>query len=139
MSDKEILEKGHWVTDQIIFAVFKVSRKDSRTRGLEDVIPATKHSFPNPEKFDQFVQVINVRGNHWITLSNIRSHFDGVYIYDSYVSRGGKYSGPWDHWSQKIFYAGRKKKGKEEKGGKKEKKEKERKKKEGKKKNRKKE
>jgi hypothetical protein len=53
--------------------------------------------------------------------------------------RGGKYSGPWDHWSQKIFYAGRKKKGKEEKGGKKEKKEKERKKKEGKKKNRKKE
>ena len=33
-------------------------------------------------------------------------------------------SGPWDHWSQKIFYAGRKKKGKEEKGRKKEKKEK---------------
>jgi hypothetical protein len=27
-----------------------------------------------------------------------------------------------DHWSQKIFYAGRKKKGKEEKGEKKEKK-----------------
>jgi hypothetical protein len=38
--------------------------------------------------------------------------------------RGGKYSGPWDHWSQKMFYACRKKKGKEEKGGKKEKKEK---------------
>jgi hypothetical protein len=37
--------------------------------------------------------------------------------------RGGKYSGPWDQWSQKIFYAGRKKKGKEEKGGKKERKE----------------
>ena len=33
------------------------------------------------------------------------------------VARGGKYSRPWDHWSQKIFYAGRKKKGKEEKGG----------------------
>jgi hypothetical protein len=44
------------------------------------------------------------------------------------ISRGGKYSGPWDHWSQKIFYAGRKKKGKEEKWGKKEKKGKERKK-----------
>ena len=56
----------------------------------------------------------------------------------NWSGRGGKYSGPWDHWSQKIFYAGRKKKGKEEKGGKKEKKEKERKKKEGKKKNRKK-
>jgi hypothetical protein len=37
------------------------------------------------------------------------------------MARGGKYSGPWDHWSQKIFYAGRMKKGKEEKGGKKEK------------------
>jgi hypothetical protein len=33
--------------------------------------------------------------------------------------RGGKYRGPWDHWSQKFFYAGRKKIGKEEKGGKK--------------------
>jgi hypothetical protein len=40
--------------------------------------------------------------------------------------RGGKYSGPWDQWSQKIFYAGRKKTEKEEKGErKKEKKEKE--------------
>jgi hypothetical protein len=38
------------------------------------------------------------------------------------MSRGGKYCGPWDHWSQNIFYAGRKKKGKEEKWGKKEKK-----------------
>jgi hypothetical protein len=28
---------------------------------------------------------------------------------------------PWDHWSQKIFYAGRNKKGKEEKWGKKKK------------------
>jgi hypothetical protein len=50
----------------------------------------------------------------------------GKYIYQQ-LARGGKYSGPWDHWSQKIFYAGRKKKGKEEKGkeekgGKKEKK-----------------
>ena len=37
-----------------------------------------------------------------------------------------------DHWSQKIFYAGRKKKGKEEKGGKKEKNERKKRKKEGK-------
>jgi hypothetical protein len=42
-------------------------------------------------------------------------------------TRGGKYSGPQDHWSQKIFYAGRKKKGWEEKGGKKEKERKKRK------------
>jgi hypothetical protein len=35
---------------------------------------------------------------------------------------GLKYSGPWDHWSQKFFYAGRKKKGKEENEGMKEKK-----------------
>jgi hypothetical protein len=34
----------------------------------------------------------------------------------SVISRGGKYSGPRDHWSQKIFYAGSKKKGREEKG-----------------------
>jgi hypothetical protein len=48
-----------------------------------------------------------------------------------------------DHWSQKIFYAGRKKKGKEEKWGKKEKKgkkeNKEKKRKKGKKENREKE
>ncbi len=88
MSDKEILEKRHWVNDRIIFAVFKVLRKDSRTRnlaGLQDVIPATKQGFANQEKLERFVQVINVRGNHWITLSNVRSR-DGVHIYDSYVS-----------------------------------------------------
>jgi hypothetical protein len=45
-----------------------------------------------------------------------------------HISRGGKYSGPQDHWSQKFFYAGRKKKGGKKKGeGKKERKEKERK------------
>jgi hypothetical protein len=92
MSDKEILEKGHWVNDRIIFTVFKVLRKDSRTRnlaGLQDVIPATKHGFANQEKLERFVQVINVRGNHWITLSNVRSR-DGVHIYDSYVSLSRK-------------------------------------------------
>ena len=92
MSDKEILEKGHWVNDRIIFAVFKVLRKDSRTRNLagrQDVIPATKHNFANQEKLERFVQVINVRDNHWITLSNVRSR-DGVHIYDSYVSLSRK-------------------------------------------------
>jgi hypothetical protein len=54
--------------------------------------------------------------------------------------RGGKYSGPRDHWSQKIFYAGRKKKGREEKGERmKRRKRKERKEGKGKKKNRKRE
>ena len=32
-------------------------------------------------------------------------------MYIRTCTRGGKYSGPWDQWSQKIFYVGRKKKG----------------------------
>ena len=59
-----------------------------------------------------------------------------MYIYRGFA-RGGKYSGPQDHWSQKFFYAGRKKKGREEKGEKK--KRRKRKERKGKKKNRKRE
>ena len=44
--------------------------------------------------------------------------------------RGGKYSEPRDHWSQKIFNAGRKKKGREEEGEKERKKRRKRKEKE---------
>ncbi|CAB4004958.1 Hypothetical predicted protein [Paramuricea clavata] len=92
LSDKRILEKGHWANDRIIMAVFKILRLHPCTAelgGLQDVIPAVKYGFTK-ENRKHFVQIINVRGNHWITLSNIKSCVDEVRIYDSFVNLNRK-------------------------------------------------
>ena len=93
MTDKEILQNGHWVNDRIILATFRVLKKDPRVRnlaGLQDVISATKHGYTNKENFERFVQIVNVRGNHWVALSNVKTTADRVFIYDSYVNLNRK-------------------------------------------------
>jgi hypothetical protein len=92
LSDKRILEKGHWVNDRIIMPVFKILRLHPCTADLGDLqdgIPAVKYGFTK-ENRKHFVQIINVRGNHWITLSNIKSCVDEVRIYDSFVNLNQK-------------------------------------------------
>ena len=34
MSDKDILDRGHWINDRIILAVFKILREDPRTANV---------------------------------------------------------------------------------------------------------
>lgn len=51
--------------------------------GLADVILAKKDGFPPSLSIDGFVQIVNVRGNHWITLSNAQNLRVEVSIYDS--------------------------------------------------------
>ena len=51
--------------------------------GLADVIIAKKDGFPRSLSVDRFVQIANVRENHWITLSNAQNLRLEVSIYDS--------------------------------------------------------
>lgn len=51
--------------------------------GLADVILAKKDGFSPSLSIDGFVQIVNVRGNHWITLSNAQNLRVEVSIYDS--------------------------------------------------------
>ena len=101
LTDKKILEKGYWLNDRIILAVFKILLSHPCTAelgGLQDLIPVVKYGFKK-ENRKHFVQVMNVRGNHWITLSNIKSTAGDVCIYDSYINlnrKGDKVSYPVD-------------------------------------------
>jgi hypothetical protein len=91
-TDKPILEDGHWLNDRIILAVFKMLRLHPRSvklGGLQDLIPAVKYGFKEDDR-EHFVQIINVRGNHWITLSNIKASENEVRIYDSLVNLNRK-------------------------------------------------
>ena len=97
--DKTILEKAHWLNDRIMLAVFKILRAHPCTAdigGLQDLIPAVKYGF-RKENCVHFVQIVNVRGNHWVTISNIKSKNGDVCIYDSYINlnrKGDKVSYP---------------------------------------------
>ena len=51
--------------------------------GLADVILARKDGFPQSLPTDGFVQILNVQGNHWITLSHAQNLRLDVSIYDS--------------------------------------------------------
>ena len=46
--EKTMLEKGHWLNDRIMLAVFKILRAHPCTAdigGLQDLIPAVKYGF----------------------------------------------------------------------------------------------
>lgn len=54
--------------------------------GLQDVVVGNACRFSDSGGLQPgFVQVINVRGNHWITLSNLLCTIDQTCVYDSYL------------------------------------------------------
>ena len=83
---KCIIEDGHWVCDKVINAALTLLRSVYTTvNGLSDAIYATRYGFPPSTADEHFVQIISVRGNHWVTISNVQSNLYDTYIYDSLV------------------------------------------------------
>ena len=58
-------------------------RRDNRIGGLEDVVVARKSGFPCSDSGQGFVQIINIRQNHWLTLSNVLCASSHTCVYDS--------------------------------------------------------
>ena len=82
--DKHLITNDYWLNDRVINAAMKLMRKIApNLAGLADVILAKKDGFPQSLSVDGFVQIVNVRGNHWITLSNAQNLKLEVSIYDS--------------------------------------------------------
>ena len=87
MRDKYLIQGGYWISDRIIVAASKLMRKvNSVVNGLNDLALAEKYGYVITADNERFVQIINVRKVHWITLSNIQSDLDQVFIYDSLMS-----------------------------------------------------
>ena len=56
-----------WLNNRVINAAMKLMRKIAPNfAGLADVILAKKDGFSRSYSLDGFVQIVNVRGNHWI-------------------------------------------------------------------------
>ena len=87
--DKQLIEGGHWLNDRIINAAMILLRNVTYEKGiggLQDVVVGNACRFSASGGLQPgFVQVINVRGNHWITLSNLLCTIDQTCVYDSYL------------------------------------------------------
>jgi len=74
----------YWINDRVINAAMKLMRKIAPNfASLADVILAKKDGFPPSLSINRFVRIVNDRGNHWITLSNVQNLRLEVSIYDS--------------------------------------------------------
>ena len=85
--DINILQSG-WLTDKHMFAANQVMKRDYPTAdGLQDTLLQQKCSWDVPN--GEFVQILHVKGNHWISFSNINTEIDLqsstmlVNVYDS--------------------------------------------------------
>ena len=68
---KEIILNGNWLTDKHISAMNKLLKKQHpQQNGLTDTICLSEQSRWNSNT-NNYVQVVNVSGNHWICTANI--------------------------------------------------------------------
>ncbi len=81
IEEKKILLDGGWLSDNLITAVQRLL-KDSNPHigGLQSPILGETLTFEVQK--GKFVQVLNVCGSHWITISNILCSSGVVAVYD---------------------------------------------------------
>ena len=92
-SDKNIIESGNWLTDDIIDAGQKILaaqfKKKFGKAGFQSVILGRTFSFDVETK--QFVQVLHDGINHWLLVSTVGAAPSSIMVYDSmYASAGQK-------------------------------------------------
>lgn len=86
VTDKLILEGGYWLNDRIINAAMTLLRNETYERdigGLQDLAVAQQKGFLHSDNGEGFVQIINVRGNQWVTVSNMLCALSETCVYDS--------------------------------------------------------
>lgn len=82
--DKEILvTPGEWLDDNLINAAqILLKMKFSAVGGLQSCTLAEKLAF-EPQGEAEFVQILNIGRNHWITISTIGCESGSINVYDS--------------------------------------------------------
>ena len=80
--DKAILSSGKWLNDDMITACQNLLKKQyPMVEGLQAT--ALVQKFAMEPQAGEFVQIVNVSGNHWITISTIGCTAGSVQVYDS--------------------------------------------------------
>ena len=84
-ADKESISAGKWITDTVVNAAQMLLQKAyPHIGGLQDTVLAETLAFDIQR--GEFVQVLNICRNHWITVTNINCKAGIIAIYDSVPS-----------------------------------------------------
>ena len=79
------LKKHYWLTDEHIdHAQWLLSKQYPTAKGLHSVL-AFQCKSPKVERLEEFVQILNVGGKHWVTATNIGCEGNKVKVFDSPV------------------------------------------------------
>ena len=80
--DKAVIEDGLWLNDRIMLAAMQLMKNIAPdVGGLQDVILAVKCGFR--QGVENCVQILNVRGNHWMTIADTDLLPKEICVYDS--------------------------------------------------------
>ena len=81
-SDRQSIVAGEWLTDAVIDAAQVLLKEHfPEMSGLQRT--TLGHTLTYAVERGEFVQIVNVRGNHWITVSNIGCQLNHLNFYDS--------------------------------------------------------
>lgn len=79
-----ILKKNYWLTDEHMdHGQWLISKQFPKMKGFHSVL-AFEGKTPKVEKgLKDFVQIVNIGGNHWVTVTNIRCEENRIKVYDT--------------------------------------------------------
>ena len=80
-SQRHTLESNEWLDDVLMKLGQNLLRKHRKMDGLQSVLLGQKIAFV--PQFEEFVQILHVNGNHWITVSTIGCKPATINVYDS--------------------------------------------------------
>jgi len=91
-SEKDIIESGDWLTDNVIDAAQKILAAQFKARfgeaGFQSVSLGSTFAFA--VESDKFVQVLHNGYNHWLTISSVGTTPGQMLVYDSMYSSAGE-------------------------------------------------
>ena len=94
-TDKCLLQGSYWLNDRLINAAMTLMRNETYEKnigGLQDVIIAEDQGFRCSDSGQGFVQIVHVRGNQWVTVSNLLNTPGITCVYNNSLWEAG-----WPH------------------------------------------
>lgn len=83
MDDKNTVLENGWLTDNIVFAAEQLLyQQHPYISGLQDPCLQLTRTF-DVQGSREFIQCLNMSGNHWITISSVGCDADTIKVYDS--------------------------------------------------------
>lgn len=88
LEDREVLSKSAWLNDRIVNGAQKILADQNKDiRGWQPTLYEQNLSrFVIQQNENDFIQIILIERNHWVTVSNIGCDVGVVHVYDSFYN-----------------------------------------------------